>query len=254
MKDQIKIWIDALEFKETGGWKTDTQYVHLMGCGYLLAANEPGVPVADAKTVINVPKKDTYRIWIRTRNWLRPHNPGRFSLLVNGEDNKVVLGAQPSDAWVWEIAGDFELDGAVELTVKDLTGYFGRFSSIVITNDFDFVPSREIERMRLERARIKGLDTSVKACGEYDVIVAGGGPGGIPAAIAAARKGMKTLLLHNRSVLGGNGSEEIGITFEGAGSHGIRETDIAEELRRLRDSDPIRPGDWSRALKKLVDA
>ena len=254
MKDQIKIWIDALEFQETGGWKTDTQYVHLMGCGYLLAANEPGVPVADAKTVINVPKKDTYRIWIRTRNWLRPHNPGRFSLLVNGEDNKVVLGTQPSDAWVWEIAGDFELDGAVELTVKDLTGYFGRFSSIVITNDFDFVPSREIERMRLERARIKGLDTSVKACGEYDVIVAGGGPGGIPAAIAAARKGMKTLLLHNRSVLGGNGSEEIGITFEGAGSHGIRETGIAEELRRLRDSDPIRPGDWSRALKKLVDA
>ena len=92
MKDQIKIWIDALEFQEIGGWKTDTQYVHLMGCGYLLAA--------DAKTVINVPKKDTYRIWIRTRNWLRPHNPGRFSLLVNGEDNKVVLGAQPSDAWV----------------------------------------------------------------------------------------------------------------------------------------------------------
>ena len=87
MKDQIKIWIDALEFQETGGWKTDTQYVHLMGCGYLLAANEPGVPVADAKTVINVPKKDTYRIWIRTRNWLRPHNPGRFSLLVNGEEN-----------------------------------------------------------------------------------------------------------------------------------------------------------------------
>jgi hypothetical protein len=108
--------------------------------------------------------------------------------------------------------------------------------------------------MYKERAKIKGLDTAVKYCGDYDVIVAGGGPGGVPAAIASARKGMKTLLLHNRPVLGGNGSAEIGITFEGAGSHEIRETGIAEELRRLRDSDPIRPGDWSRALKKLVDA
>ena len=59
MSEQVKIWIDALEFEEKGGWKTDTQYVHLMGCGYLLAANEPGIPVADAKTVVNVPKKDT---------------------------------------------------------------------------------------------------------------------------------------------------------------------------------------------------
>ncbi|MBE6596854.1 MAG: FAD-dependent oxidoreductase [Ruminococcaceae bacterium] len=253
MNKEIKIWIDALEF-ERGGWKEDTQFVHLMGCGYLIAANEPGVPVEDAKIEVDLPQKDIYRIWVRDRNWLRPHNPGKFSLLVNGEDNGVVLGAQPSDAWVWEIAGDFELCGKTELTVRDLTGYFGRFSSIVITNDFDYVPSRETERMYKERARAKGLDTDVRYGGDYDVIVVGGGPGGVPAAIASARKGMKTLLIHNRPVLGGNGSSEIGITFEGAGSHGIRETGIAEELRRLRDSDPMRAGDWQRALEKLVAA
>lgn len=152
MNNEIKLWIDAIDFAEKGGWKVDTQYVHLMGCGYLIAANEPGIPVEDAKTTVTVPQKDTYRIGVRDRNWLRPHNPGTFSLLVNGQDNGVVLGRQPSDAWVWEIAGDFEMDGATELTVRDLTGYFGRFSSIVITNDFDYVPSREIERMRKERA------------------------------------------------------------------------------------------------------
>ena len=248
------VWIDALEFPQKGGWKEDTQFVHLSGSGYLIAADEPGNPVADAKAEVKVPEKNIYRIWVRCRNWLRPHNPGTFSLLVTGEDNGVILGAQPSDAWVWEIAGDFELDGTVELTVKDLTGYFARFSSIVITSDLDYVPTRETARWQKDRAKIKGLDTSVKYCGDYDVIVAGGGPGGVPTAIAAARKGMKTLLLHNRPVLGGNGSAEIGITFDGAGVGSERETGIAEELRRLRDADPDMAGDWTRALEKMVAA
>jgi limonene-1,2-epoxide hydrolase len=37
----------------------------------------------------------------------------------------------------------------------------------------------------------------------YDVIVAGGGPGGVSAAIAAARKGAKTLLIEQEGYLGG---------------------------------------------------
>ncbi|WP_375001153.1 FAD-dependent oxidoreductase [Aeromicrobium sp. CTD01-1L150] len=37
----------------------------------------------------------------------------------------------------------------------------------------------------------------------YDVVVIGGGPGGIPAAIASARRGMRTLLVERNSFLGG---------------------------------------------------
>lgn len=37
----------------------------------------------------------------------------------------------------------------------------------------------------------------------YDLIVVGGGPGGLPAAIAAARAGLKTLLVERSAVLGG---------------------------------------------------
>ena len=39
---------------------------------------------------------------------------------------------------------------------------------------------------------------------QYDVVVVGGGPGGIPAAIAAARQGMKVLLVEKNGYLGGN--------------------------------------------------
>ncbi len=46
---------------------------------------------------------------------------------------------------------------------------------------------------------------------EVDVVVAGGGPAGIIAAIAAARNGAKTLLVENRGFLGGNAT--LGLPF-----------------------------------------
>ena len=254
MDQTVNIWVDTIAFAQKGGWKVDTQFAHLMGSGYLIAAFRPGEPVDDANTTVNIPHKGKYRIWARTRNWLRPHDPGKFALLVNGQDNGKVLGTMPSDAWVWEIAGDFDLDGSTQLTLRDLTGYFGRCAAIVITNDLDYTPPREIQRMHKDRARIKGIDISEKFGGEYDVIVAGGGPGGVPAAIAAARQGAKTLLIQNRPVLGGNGSREIGITFEGASSHYAyaREGGIAEEIRRLRDQKPEFTGDLTNALEILT--
>jgi hypothetical protein len=44
---------------------------------------------------------------------------------------------------------------------------------------------------------------TTEVCGEYDVIVAGGGVAGVAAALAAARHGAKTLLLEKQVVLGG---------------------------------------------------
>ena len=69
---------------------------------------------------------------------------------------------------------------------------------------------------------------------QYDFIVVGGGMSGICAAIAAARHGAKTALVHDRPVLGGNASSEIRMHVCGADIHGskpnARETGIIEEL------------------------
>ena len=51
---------------------------------------------------------------------------------------------------------------------------------------------------------------------KYDFCVVGGGFTGLCAAIAAARGGAKTVLVHDRPVLGGNGSSEIRIHISGA--------------------------------------
>ena len=256
MEQFVNIWLDTVDFDHKGGWQVDTQFAHLMGSGYLIAANEPGIPVENATTRVRIPAPGTYRVWVRDRNWLRPHAPGTFRLWVDGKDSGKVLGKLPSDAWVWEIVGDFVLEaGEITLALEDLTGYFGRCASILITNDFDYTPPREISRIHKDRARIKGVDISEKFGGDYDVIVAGGGPGGVPAALASARMGAKTLLLQNRPVLGGNGSREIGITFEGASSHFAygREGGIAEEIRRLRDREPEFTGDWTKAMHYLTE-
>lgn len=77
---------------------------------------------------------------------------------------------------------------------------------------------------------------------DCDVLVAGGGPAGVPCAIAAARGGAKVVLVQDRPVLGGNASSEIRMHIVGADQHGgrgrggemlseTREGGIMEEIR-----------------------
>ena len=59
--------------------------------------------------------------------------------------------------------------------------------------------------------------------------VIGGGLAGMCAAIAAARHGVDTILVHDRPVLGGNASSEIRMWV--CGAHDMMETGIIEEIR-----------------------
>ena len=64
-----------------------------------------------------------------------------------------------------------------------------------------------------------------------DFVVIGGGLAGMSAAIAAAREGVKTILVHDRSVPGGNASSEIRMWICGAHGENRRETGIIEEIQ-----------------------
>lgn len=71
---------------------------------------------------------------------------------------------------------------------------------------------------------LKTIEYSTEFC------VVGGGIAGLCAAIAAARHGAKTVLVHDRPVLGGNASSEIRMWICGARGQDNRETGIVEEL------------------------
>lgn len=70
---------------------------------------------------------------------------------------------------------------------------------------------------------------------ETGFCIIGGGIAGVCAALAAARRGAKVILLHDRSVLGGNASSEVRMHIVGASCSGrrpgARESGIIEELR-----------------------
>jgi hypothetical protein len=230
------LWVEAEDFADYGDWKLDTQFVHKMGSAYLLACGV-GKPVDAAVTEVRVPQAGTYRVWVRTKNWLPEFSPGRFTVAVDGRRSAQVLGAAPSAGWLWENAGDFELKaGKVKLALEDLSGAFARCDALLLTRDLTYVPPVDQEAVRRERARFSGLPQEIADGGEFDVIVVGAGTAGMGAAVAAARMGARTALVHDRPVLGGNASAELGVPTCGASvSHpNARESGLNEEANLWR--------------------
>ena len=66
---------------------------------------------------------------------------------------------------------------------------------------------------------------------ETEVCVIGGGMAGICAALASARNGAKTVLIHDRPVLGGNASSEVRMWICGARGKQNKETGLLEEIQ-----------------------
>ncbi len=65
---------------------------------------------------------------------------------------------------------------------------------------------------------------------QTDLCVIGGGLAGLCCAIAAARHGIRVVLVHDRPVLGGNASSEIRMAIGGAHGKDHRESGMVEEF------------------------
>ncbi len=114
------ILIEAEEFDDYGGWVLDSQFELQMGSPYLLA-HGLGRPVADARTVVTIPKYGTYEVWVRAKDWVLSYHPRRFTLSLDGRTLDTEFGANGED-WSWQAAGTVELpQGEVALVLNDLT-------------------------------------------------------------------------------------------------------------------------------------
>ncbi len=85
---------------------------------------------------------------------------------------------------------------------------------------------------------------------EAEFAVTGGGLSGVCAAITAARQGVKTVLVQDRPVLGGNASSEVRLWVLGATSHlgnnnrwsregGVVDEILVENLYRNKEGNPV---------------
>ena len=222
-------WVEAENFANYGGWLLDTQFAHKMGSAYLLARGV-GKPCAAARTVVDIATGGEYRVWVRTKDWVPEYHPGRFALEIGGRRLAKTLGVSGRD-WSWEDAGTVELSaGAVEMKLIDLSGAYARCDAIVLSRNPAFVPADGGEELAHQRDACTGTPAEMADGGTFDLVVVGAGPAGVPAAIAAARHGAKVALVHDRPVLGGNISSELGVLLNGSGWHrGYREGGIIEE-------------------------
>ena len=134
--------------------------------------------------------------------------------------------------------------GAATLALHDLTGFEGRCDAMVLANEKSSVaPPNEPQALAEFRRNVLHWPESPRDAGQYDFVVAGGGIAGVCAAISGARLGLKTALIHDRPVLGGNNSAEVRV-------HARQKTnlpplerigDVAKEVSSIFSGTPIAP-------------
>ena len=202
------IWLEAESFEDTGSWSNDSQYLDLMGSPYLLATGV-GRPVRDAMTTAAVSVSGIYRLWVRCKDWLPEYHPGLFQVFIDGNSSHTTFGEADTDAWQWIDGGVFDLKkGEIKVRLHDLNGWWGRCDAVVLAAG-GFKPANDRAKLAQQRLKYCGVSSKIMDMGAYDVVVVGGGPAGLGAAVSAARHGSKVALIQDRPVLGGNASSEI---------------------------------------------
>lgn len=143
-------------------------------------------------------------------------------------------------AWTWQLAGETELkSGKATLALHDLTGFDGRVDAVLFSNDPAFTPPVVGSLEERTTWKIPGAPNEVKPAGDFDLVVIGGGYGGLGTAISAARMGIKVALIQNRDILGGNGSSEIRVWAKSG--YPPSEYPIDEIIREIEDKAKASP-------------
>jgi hypothetical protein len=241
-----KVFIEAESFEDPGGWSLDTQFIDIMGSPYLLA-HGLGTPVKDATTTINFPAPGKYHLWVRTKDWVAPWKasgaPGKFQVLINGKPVTETFGTKGAD-WGWQDGGMVEVGQSKStVTLHDLTGFEGRCDAILFAQDQSFTPPNDPTPLAAWRKNLLGLPEKPVDAGDFDLVVVGGGYGGMGAALAAARMGIKVALVQNRPVLGGNGSSEVRVWAKGGTRRGLY-PNLGEIIDEFIDKAKASPGNY----------
>ncbi len=241
-----KILVEAESFQNPGGWSLDTQFIEIMGSPYLLA-HGLGQPVKDATTTVKLPAAGTWRVFVRTKDWVSqwkaPGAPGKFQVLINGEPLKETFGTKGA-AWSWQDGGTVNVaKPEVTVALHDLTGFDGRCDAIYFTSDLKETPPNDSTPLSAWRKELLKLPATPEDMGEFDLVVVGGGYGGMGSAISAARMGLKVALIQNRPVLGGNGSSEVRVWAKGLVRRG-KYPHIGEMVEEFADKAKNSPGTY----------
>lgn len=255
------VLLEAERFERLGGWVIDPQFMDQMGSPYLLA-HGLGRPVADATTEADLAKPGSYRVWVRTKDWVAPWDapgaPGRFEVWIDGRPLPVLFGTSGAE-WHWQDGGRVAIASRrVRVALHDLTGFEGRCDAVWLAPEDEPPPPADAVNLAAWRRSLLGQPEQPEDGGSYDFVVTGGGIAGTCAALAAARQGLKVALIQDRPVLGGNNSSEVRVWLQGARNKEPwpRIGDIVAELEQPRRAHygPANTADLYEDERKLAIA
>ena len=258
-KESAALLLEAAQFQNHGGWGLDSQYMDIMGSGFLIA-HGIGKPVEDAVANVKFPETGTYKLWVRTRDWVAPWKrpdtpetkradgtPGIFEVHVNGK----AVGAfgDEGEEWHWQNGGTIEVSKLdSEIVLHDLTGFAGRCAGIFLTKDTAMVPPDGGKTLAAFRRKWHGYPEKPEEAGRFEFVVVGGGVAGMCAAVVAARRGVKVALIQDRPMVGGNNSSEVRMHLSGTARSNYSETlgDVLAEIdvprERFQGGRPMHTG------------
>ncbi len=80
--DATGVLVEAEAFADYGGW------VLIRSSSWRwarrISSRRTRRPVADASTAVQIDDPGRYRVWVRAKDWVPSHHPGRFTLAING--------------------------------------------------------------------------------------------------------------------------------------------------------------------------
>lgn len=220
-KRRNSLLIGMGNFDSYGGWSLDTQFVSQMGVPYLLA-HGLGTPVSDAVTHVTFPETGEYHVSVYTYDWTGPwkpelpaeKKPGQFQVKVGDTMLDSIFGTEGT-AWGWHSGGKVIItQRETTVSLHDLMGFEGRCGLIYFSKDEEKdlpVTAHEVR----EFYRTESMAQNIEINERYDLVVCGGGIAGMCAALSAARRGVKTALIQDRPVAGGNNSSEVRVWLGG---------------------------------------
>lgn len=242
-KESPSLLLEAAQFQNHGGWGLDSQYMDIMGSGFLIA-HGIGKPVDDAVAKVTFPATGTYRLWVRTRDWVAPWKktdtpetkrasgtPGIFELKLNGKS--VGTFGNEGEEWHWQDGGTIDVNGLdSEIILHDLTGFAGRCAAVFLTKDLNLVPPDAGNTLADFRRKWHGYSEEPDDAGNFELVVVGGGVAGMCAAVVASRQGLKVALIQDRPMVGGNNSSEVRMHLSGTARSNYSETlgDVLAEI------------------------
>ncbi len=211
LKDDLLL--SAAAFENAGGWVRDSEFILTMGGVYMLA-HGLGYPVEDASSSFIAENEGDYHIYAYTFNWVAPWHkdmhPGEYEIHI-GHSRTALLGIK-AESWDWEYGGMVHIEkGENKIFLHDLTGFEGRVAYIYISKEEAVLPKgrREVLSFYINKV-IKHKEHY-----DFEFVSVGGGFAGMCASIAAARGGLKTALIQDRAMVGGNNSSEIRVWLGG---------------------------------------